>query len=309
MRTLVTGGAGFIGSNLADALLAAGHEVRVLDDLSSGLRENVPAGATFLEGEITDVDLVDQAVDGVEVVFHQGARGSVARSLEAPLLSDHVNVSGTLTVLDAARRAGVRRIVSASSSSVYGGVAPRPSPESSALEPKSPYAVTKLAGEHYLRVYHELYPIETVALRYFNVYGPRQRPDSAYAAVIPRFIAALRAGESPEVHGDGRQSRDFAFVGDVVAANLAAATAPAAACSGKAYNIAGGSEQSLLDLLGILNDVLGSDVVPTHVGSRPGDVRHSFADLTQAATDLGWSPTTTFAEGLARTVEWFAARS
>ena len=305
MLTLVTGGAGFIGSNLADALLADGHEVRILDDLSAGLRSNVPDGATFVEGDLCDAALVDDVMDGVEVVFHQGARGSVARSLETPLVTDKVNIGGTLTVLDAARRAGTRRIVAASSSSVYGGVAPRPSPEASELVPKSPYAVTKMTGEHYLRVYSELYPLETVSLRYFNVYGPRQRPDSAYAAVIPRFIAALRAGESPEVHGDGKQSRDFAFVGDVVQANITAATAPAEACSGEAYNIAGGREQSLLDLLAILGDALGVDVAPTHIESRAGDVRHSFADLSRAAADLGWTPTTSFADGLARTVASF----
>jgi UDP-glucose 4-epimerase len=306
MLTLVTGGAGFIGSNLADRLLHEGHEVRILDDLSTGFASNLPDGATFLEGDITDADLVAKAVDGVEVVFHQGARGSVARSLDAPLLTDQVNTAGTLTVLDAARRAGVRRIVSASSSSVYGGVAPRPTPESAPLTPKSPYAVTKMTGEHNLRVFSELYDIETVSLRYFNVYGPRQRPDSAYAAVIPRFIAALRAGEAPEVHGDGCQSRDFAYVADVVSANLAAASAPAAACSGKAYNIAGGHEQTLLDLLAALNQILGTSIEPHHVDSRAGDVRHSFADLSAAAADLGYSPSVDFAEGLRRTTGWFS---
>jgi UDP-glucose 4-epimerase len=305
MLTLVTGGAGFIGSNLADTLLAEGHEVRVLDNLSTGFAENVPSGATWIEGDITDQALVEEAVDGVEVVFHQAARGSVARSLDTPLVTDNINVNGTLTVIDASRRAGVRRIVSASSSSVYGGVAPRPTPEASALTPKSPYAVTKMTGEHYLRVFSELYPIETVALRYFNVYGPRQRPDSAYAAVIPRFIAALRAGESPEVHGDGLQSRDFAFVDDVVRANILAATAPAEACSGKAYNIAGGSEQSLMEMLAILNDVLGVSIAPIHIEPRAGDVRHSYADLTRAREDLGYEPSITFADGLRRTVAWF----
>ena len=306
MLTLVTGGAGFIGSNLADALLADGHEVRILDDLSAGLRSNIPGGATFLEGSITDAALVDEAVAGCEVVFHQAARGSVARSIETPLITDNVNIAGTLTVLDAARRAGVRRIVSASSSSVYGGVAPRPTPEASALTPKSPYAVTKMTGEHYLRVYSELYPLETVALRYFNVYGPRQRPDSAYAAVIPRFVAALRSGQSPEVHGDGLQSRDFAFVGDVVRANMLAATAPADACSGKAYNIAGGKEQSLLEMLAILNETLGTAIEPKHIDPRPGDVKHSYADLSQAKQDLGYEPSIDFAEGLRRTVGWFS---
>jgi UDP-glucose 4-epimerase len=239
------------------------------------------------------------------VVFHQGARGSVAKSVETPLLTDSWNVHGTLTVLEAARRAGVRRVVAASSSSVYGGVAPRPTVETSPLTPKSPYAVTKMTGEHYLRVFSELFELETVALRYFNVYGPRQDPNSQYAAVIPKFIAALRAGEPPVINGDGLQSRDFAFVSDVVAANIAAATAPAEACSGKAYNIAGGSERSLLELLDILKEILGSDVEPVHAPSRPGDVRHSFADLAAAKADLGWAPTLDFTEGLRRTVAWF----
>lgn len=305
MRTLVTGGAGFIGSNLADALLAEGHEVRVIDDLSTGRRENVPAAATFLEGSITDGDLLQRAVDGVEVIFHEAALGSVARSVQNPLASDEVNTRGTLAVLDAAHRLGVRRVVLASSSSVYGGAGVRPTPESTPLVPRSPYAVTKQAGEEYARVYAELHGLETVALRYFNVYGPRQRPDSAYAAVIPLFIDALRRGESPQVHGDGRQSRDFAFVDDVVAANLAAATAPAEVCSGKVYNVAGGKEQSLLDLLDVLRDVLDRDVPAVHVDPRPGDVRHSYADLSAAAADLGYRPSIDFREGLARTVAYF----
>lgn len=302
MLTLVTGGAGFIGSTLADALLAAGHEVRILDDLSTGYEANIPAEATFIRGCITDPDVIDEAVAGVEVVFHQGALGSVARSVGDPRTTDRINTHGTLAVLDAAHRLGVRRVVQASSSSVYGGAVERPTPESTPLTPRSPYAVTKMVGEHYARVFHELHGLETVALRYFNVFGPRQRPDSEYAAVIPLFIAALRAGDAPEVHGDGRQSRDFAFIDDVVAANIAAATAPAEACSGKAYNIAGGSEQSLLDLLANLREVLGVDVEARHVDPRPGDVRHSYADLTAARRDLGYQPKVSFAEGLGRTV-------
>lgn len=306
MLTLVTGGAGFIGSKLADRLLAEGHEVRVLDDLSAGATANLAGDVAFIEGDITDPDVVAGAVAGVEVVFHQAARGSVARSLDAPLVTDRVNTSGTLTVLDAAHRAGVRRIVSASSSSVYGGVAPRPTVEDAVLMPKSPYAVTKVAGEHYLRVYAELYDIETVSLRYFNVYGPRQRPDSAYAAVIPRFIAALRAGQPPEVHGDGHQTRDFAFVDDVVAANLAAATAAAEKCSGRVYNIAGGREHSLLDLLAALEEILGVDIASDHLAPRPGDVRHSSADLSAAVADLDYRSQVSFPEGLRRTVAWFS---
>jgi UDP-glucose 4-epimerase len=306
MLTLVTGGAGFIGSNLADALLAQGHEVRILDDVSTGRRENVPDGATLLEGSITDPELLDRATEGVEVVFHQAALGSVARSVNAPLRTDEVNTHGTLAVLDAAHRHGVRRVVQASSSSVYGGADQRPTPESAPLVPRSPYAATKLIGEHYARVYAELFELETVALRYFNVYGPRQRPDSDYAAVIPLFIDALSSGRPPQVHGDGHQSRDFAYIDDVVAANIAAAEAPAELAAGKAYNIAGGLEQSLLEMLDILRGALGVDTPAEHVGPRPGDVRHSSADLTRAKADLSWEPTVSFADGLARTVEYFS---
>jgi UDP-glucose 4-epimerase len=303
MRALVTGGAGFIGSNLADELIAQGHEVRIIDNLSTGFAENLPAGAQFFEGDLCDEELVAMAIEGCDVVFHQGARGSVPRSMETPLTTDDWNTHGTLTVLEAARRHGVGRVVAASSSSVYGGAAPRPTVETSPLSPKSPYAVSKVAAEMYLRVYWELFGVETVILRYFNVYGPRQDPNSVYAAVVPRFIAALRAGERPRINGDGLQSRDFAFVSDVVAANVAAATAPAAKCAGKAYNIAGGAERSLLEMLDLLNDILGVDIEPEHLDPRPGDVRHSFADTTAALTDLGWSPSLDFAEGLRRTVE------
>lgn len=304
--TLVTGGAGFIGSNLADALIEQGHEVRILDDLSTGFAENLPADSSFYEGDLCDEELLAHAMEGVEVVYHQGARGSVSKSLETPLATDRSNVHGTLGVLEAARRAGVRRVVSASSSSVYGGIAPRPTVEAAPLTPRSPYAVSKIAGEQYLRVYAELFGLETVSLRYFNVYGPRQDPTSAYAAVIPRFLAALRAGEAPVVHGDGLQTRDFAYVDDVVKANLAAAAAPAAACSGKAYNVAGGSEHSLLELLDLLGEIVGVTPQATHTEPRAGDVRHSFADTSAAAADLGWQPQTDFAEGLRRTADWFA---
>lgn len=303
MLTLVTGGAGFIGSNLAEELLAQGHEVRIIDDLSTGQVTNLPADARFYEGPIGDDELLEQAMAGVEVVFHQAALGSVARSVDAPRTSDTVNAHGTLSVLEAARRLGVRRVVQASSSSVYGGADIRPTPESAPLVPRSPYAVTKLVGEHYARVYAELFDLETVALRYFNVYGPRQRPDAAYAAVIPLFVAALRAGRSPQVHGDGHQSRDFAFVGDVVAANLAAATAPAERVSGRAYNIAGGRERSLLELLDIVRGLLGVDTPAVHVEPRVGDVRHSSADLSAAAADLGYHPQVSFEEGMARTID------
>lgn len=305
MLALVTGGAGFIGSNLADELLRQGHDVRIIDNLSTGFAENLPAEAQFFEGDICDEELMAMAADGVDVIFHQGARGSVSKSVETPLITDMCNIHGTLTVLEAARNAGVKRVVAASSSSVYGGVAPRPTVETAALTPKSPYAVTKMTGEHYMRVYWELFGVETVSMRYFNVYGPRQDPTSPYAAVIPKFIAALRAGESPVINGDGLQSRDFAFITDVVAANIAAATAPAQGCAGKAYNVAGGSERSLLEMLDILREILDADIAAVHVDPRPGDVKHSFADTSAAKADLDWQPKTDFTEGLRKTAAWF----
>lgn len=307
MKALVTGGAGFIGSNIAHTLQEEGHEVRVLDDLSTGFRENVGDTMELFEGEVSDEDLVRKAVDGVDVVFHQAAHRAVLRSVEQPLATDMANTHGTLTVLKAALDAGVRRVVYASSSSVYGGAEVQPTPETFPTNPRSPYAVTKLAAEHYCRVFTELYGLETVALRYFNVYGPRQRPDSAYAAVIPLFIEALRRGEPAIVHGDGLQSRDFSYIDDVVTVNMRAAVAPAASCAGKVYNVAGGRPYSLLDLLEILGRIL--DVTPTRVHTEPrsGDVKHSGADISAARSDLGYMPRTGFEEGLHKTVAWFSA--
>jgi len=309
MRTLVTGGAGFIGSNLVDALLRRGDEVSVLDDLSTGYAANIDDAARLVEGDIADPDAVSSAIEGCEVVFHHAAHRAVFRSVEHPLTTDRANVAGTLTVLVAARDAGVRRVVSASSSSVYGGAEQLPTPESAPLLPRSPYAVTKVAGEHYCRVFSELFGLETVSLRYFNVYGPRQRPDSMYAAVIPLFIDALRSGNRPEVHGDGRQSRDFSYIDDVVDANLCAASAPADRCSGRAYNIAGGEAFDLLDLLSILGEILDVVPEPEHTDPRAGDVRHTRADVTAAADDLRFRSSTSFPEGLERTVDWFSRRS
>jgi UDP-glucose 4-epimerase len=304
----VTGGAGFIGSNLADRLLAEGAEVRVFDNLSTGFRDNVPGDAELVEGDIRDEAAVRAAVAGVDVVFHHAAHRAVLQSVENPLSTDLANTHGTLLVLKAAQDAGVRRVIAVSSSSVYGGAEELPTPETAPLIPRSPYAVSKLAGEEYCRVWSELFGLETVRLRYFNVYGPRQRPDSAYAAVIPLFIAALRTGARPTVHGDGGQSRSFAYVDDVVAANLAAAAAPAEVCAGKVYNIGGGSTCTLLQLLEELGAIVGVDVDPEHSPPRAGDVRHSWAAIDAVARDLGWAPKVSLPDGLRRTVDWFASR-
>jgi len=305
MRTLVTGGAGFIGSNLVQALVARGDEVAIIDDLCTGFRENLHSDATFFEGSVADHDLVTKAMDGVELVFHLAAHRAVFRSVQQPLATDTANTHGTLTVLDAARAAKVSRVVYASSSSVYGGAAVVPTPETAPLVPRSPYAVTKMAGEHYCRVFSELFGMDTVTARFFNVYGPRQRPDSMYAAVIPVFIDALRRLEPPVVHGDGTQSRDFTFIADVIRALLAAASAPAEACTGKAYNIACNAEYSLLDLLDVLGRLLEVDLEPTFTDPRPGDIHHSRAAVEAAARDLGFRAEVQFEDGLGRTVEWF----
>ncbi|HEV7525798.1 MAG TPA: NAD-dependent epimerase/dehydratase family protein [Acidimicrobiia bacterium] len=304
MKVLVTGGAGFIGSHLVDALVDRGDEVVVLDDLSTGFRENVHPRAGLVDGSIADESVVRRAVEGCELVFHQAAHKAVLRSVEQPLTTDTANTHGTLTILKAAADAGVRRLVHASSSSVYGGAAEVPTPESAPLLPRSPYAVTKLAAEHYCRVFTELYGLETVALRYFNVYGPRQRADATYAAVIPLFVDCLLRGTPPEVHGDGEQSRDFTYISDVVAANLAAAAAPAEQCSGRVYNIAPGHAASLLDILRVLGRLLGVTPEPQFVSPRAGDVRHSLAATAAAARDLDFRCTISLDDGLERTVEW-----
>jgi UDP-glucose 4-epimerase len=304
MDALVTGGAGFIGSHLVDALVARGDSVRVLDDLATGRRENLNAEAEFVQGSVADAEAVTRAVEGREVVFHLGALGAVARSVADPRASNDANVNGTLNVLTLARDARVRRVVFASSSSVYGGAEIVPTPESAPLRPRSPYAITKLTGDWYTRVFAELYDLETVVLRYFNVFGPRQRPDSTYAAVIPLFAAAMLAGESPIVHGDGTQSRDFTYVTDVVAANLAAAVAPADRASGQPFNVAPGAGTSLLELLDGLAQRIGVTPNPVFVESRPGDVHRSCADATAARDVLGWTPTVSVEDGLAHYVDW-----
>lgn len=306
MQVLVTGGAGFIGSHLVDQLLIDGHSVRVLDDLSTGRRHNVAAAAEFVVGDVADEAQVREAVaGGVEVIFHLAALGSVPRSIADPLATDRVNVGGTATVLTAARDLGVRRVVFASSSSVYGGANELPTSEAVATRPRSPYGVSKLAGEWYVRVFGELFELETVALRYFNVYGPRQLPESEYAAVIPRFAAALAKGEHPTVYGDGRQSRDFTYVSDIVAANIAAARAGTEANAG-VFNVAPGRTHTLLELLDVLGRSIGVDPNPSFEPARPGDIRESQADATAARAALGWEPTVSIVDGLSHYVEWLS---
>lgn len=307
MRTLVTGGAGFIGSSVVDALVSEGHDVRVLDDLSTGFAENVHPQAELVVGDVADLDVVRGALDGVEVVFHEAALRAVLLSVNDPLATDLANTHGTLVLLKAAVDAGVRRVISASSSSIYGGAKVLPTPESTPLCPRSPYAVSKMAAEHYCRVFAELFGLETMSLRYFNVYGPRQRPDSAYAGVMPLFVQAVHTGTPPVIHGDGLQSRSFSYVTDVAEANLAAAAAPSEAARGQSYNISGAETHTVLDLLTVIADYLGAEVTPQHTEPRAGDVRHSWGDPTLAAEVLGYTSTTDLKTGLARTIEWYLA--
>jgi nucleoside-diphosphate-sugar epimerase len=301
---LVTGGAGFIGSNLTRALVARGDRVRALDSLLTGRRENLAdlPDVELIEGDVRDPEGLRAAMAGVDAVFHQAALPSVPRSVRDPVASNESNVGGTLNVLLAARDLGVSRVVCASSSSVYGDTPTFPKVETMMPSPLSPYAVSKLAGEHYCAVFHRLWGVEAVALRYFNVFGPRQDPSSEYAAVIPLFITAMSRGERPLVHGDGTQSRDFTFVENVVRANLRAAEAPGA--GGEVFNVACGRRYSLLDLVGLLNRILGTDLEPRFGEPRPGDVKHSLADISKARRLLGYDPTISFEEGLERTVAW-----
>ena len=301
---LVTGGAGFIGSHLADGLLAAGWRVRLLDDFSSGREANVAhlhGHVELLRGDLRDAGLLARVLPGVDVVFHQGAVPSVPRSVAEPERTNDVNVTGTLRVLEASRKAGVRRVVFASSSSAYGDTPVLPKVETMPPCPLSPYALQKYAGERYCQLYHRLYGLETVALRYFNVYGPRQDPKSEYAAVIPRFARACLAGEAPLVFGDGEQTRDFTFVGDAVAANLLAADAPRA--PGEVVNVAGGRRVSLNQLLREIRELTHASVEARYQAARPGDVRDSLADLLRARELLGYEPQVDLRTGLARTIE------
>ena len=307
-RYLVTGGAGFIGSHLVEALVLRGQSVRVLDNLSTGKTSNLAPwldGIEFIEGDLRDSGAVRRACRGIELVLHQGALPSVPRSIADPIASNDCNVGGTLNVLVSARDEAVRRVVYAGSSSAYGDTPTLPKREDMPANPLSPYAISKYTGELYCTVFHSIYSLETVVLRYFNVFGPRQDPASQYAAVIPRFIAALQQGEAPTVFADGEQSRDFTYVANVVAANLLACEAPEA--PGQVINVACGERTSLNELLRELCIIMERDIAPIYEPSRPGDVKHSLADISRAQEILGYHPSVLLEEGLRLTAEFFAS--
>ncbi|MBI1320380.1 MAG: NAD-dependent epimerase/dehydratase family protein [Candidatus Hydrogenedens sp.] len=301
-RYLITGGAGFIGSHLAAALAASGHAVRVIDNLSTGRREKLDGiEAEFIQGDILDTDALAGAMAGQDYCLHLAALPSVPRSIQDPRASNRANVEGSINVFLAARDAGVKRVVYASSSSVYGNAATMPLVETLPRQPLSPYAVSKATVEWYAASFQALYGIELVGLRYFNVFGPRQDPDSPYAAVIPKFIRRILAGEAPEIYGDGKQARDFTFVDNVVSANLKACAA--GDNIGGIYNVACGDSISLLDLCGLLGQVLHTRVLPVLLPPRAGDIRRSWADITAARAAFGYEPVVAFEDGLRRTAD------
>lgn len=305
--SLVTGGAGFIGSHLVEELVRSGKPVRVFDDFSTGLRSNLahlsPA-PEIVEGTLTDPTSVARAVNGARVVYHLGALASVARSVETPAVTHAACATGTLHVLDAARKAGVRRVVYAASSSAYGGSSGEGGQtEDQPVAAKSPYAAAKLAGELYMQAFAATYGLETVRLRFFNIFGPRQRSDSPYSGVIALFIASMSRGEIPTIHGDGTQSRDFTYVGNAVLALMRGAEAKGV--SGNVYNVGTGSSISLLELVAALNRALGTSLQPGFGPTRAGDVKFSQADISRTRSDLGYDPGVSFEDGLRRTVEWY----
>jgi nucleoside-diphosphate-sugar epimerase len=304
---LITGGAGFIGSHVVETLLADRKRVRVLDNLSSGRKENIAHcldRVEFIEGDLRDAGTVRRAVQGIDCVLHLAAIPSVACSVRDPIPTETANVVGTLNLLQEARDAGVRRVVYASWASVYGDSPTLPKSETMFPHPKSPYAVSKMAVEQYCRVFTELFGLETVGLRYFNVFGPRQDPTSEYAAVIPKFIMAMLRGESPIMYGDGTQSRDFTYVSNVVAANLLATSGPDMV--GRIYNAAAGIRYTLLELVAGLNEILGTRIDPHFAPSQPGDVKHSQSDIS-SIEENGYQVNIDFWEGLQKTVEWYSA--
>lgn len=305
---LVTGGAGFIGSNIVRRLVAEGAQVRVLDDFSTGRRENLAGidGIEVYEGSLLDSDCLKLVMDGVDYVLHQGAIPSVPRSIAEPLKTHEANVTGTLLLLEAAKAAWVKRVVFAASSSAYGDTEVLPKVEDMAANPLSPYAINKYASELYAKVYADLYGLETVCLRYFNIFGPHQDPASEYAAVIPKFILAMLDGKAPVIYGDGEQSRDFTYIDNAVEANLLACNSEKVG-QGEVINVAIGERYSLNQLVVILNEILGTKIEPVYAEARPGDVKHSLAAIERAKELLGYNAVVGFREGLERTVEWFRA--
>jgi UDP-N-acetylglucosamine/UDP-N-acetyl-alpha-D-glucosaminouronate 4-epimerase len=307
---LVTGGAGFIGANLVEALARAGERVRVFDNFSTGTRDNLrgcPGSIEIIEDDLRDTAALQRALRDVDYVFHQAALRSVPRSVDDPVSTDAVNTHGTLQVLTLARAAGVKRVVYASSSSVYGDNPVLPKREEDLTAPISPYAVSKLSGELYCRVFSKLYAFETVSLRYFNVFGPKQRPESKYAAVVPLFIRDALHGEPAEIHGEGTQSRDFTFIDNVVQANLLAMRAPGV--SGEVFNVGCGDRHSVLEIVETIERLLGRPVTRRHTPSRAGDVRHTQAAIDKARRLLGYEPKVGFEDGMRRTVEYFRSQS
>lgn len=306
---LVTGGCGFIGSHLVEALMQKGERVRVLDNCSTGKARNiahVKDQIEFVDGDLRELDTVHQAIAGVDYVFHQGARPSVARSVADPILSNNVNINGTLNLLVAARDAGVKRVVYAASSSAYGNIPTLPRSETLSPQPASPYAITKYVGECYCRVFTQVFGLETVALRYFNIFGPRQDPTSQYSAVIPKFIHAYLHGNPPAIEGDGEQSRDFTYIANAVHANLLACHAEGVA--GEVFNIGCGQQTSINKLASLIGEMMETDAKPVYISSRPGDVRHSRADICKAQQLLGYEPKVELKAGLRRTIDWFLRR-
>jgi len=313
-KYLVTGGAGFIGSNIVEELVERNQPVRILDNLSTGSKENIEPfmdrhalerseGIEFIEGDLRDLDVVRKAVDGVDYVLHQGALPSVPRSINDPITTNEVNVNGTLNVLIAARDADVKRVVYASSSSIYGDDQVLPKREDMPPNPLSPYAISKLAGENYCRIFYQIYGLETVCLRYFNVFGPRQDPTSQYSAVIPKFINAMLNGERPTIYGDGKQSRDFTCVANVVQANLLACEADGVA--GELFNVACGERYTVLDLVAELNKILDTEIEPIFANPRKGEVKHSMADVSKAKEKLCYIVAYDFALGLIKTLKFY----
>jgi len=311
VRYLITGGAGFIGSHLVEHLVAAGDDVTVLDDLSSGRRANLAAvrgQIRFIRGSVTDLNTCRRAVERVDCVLHHAAVTSVQRSVDEPVVTHQVNATGTLNVLLAARDKGVRRVVYAGSTSAYGNPATLPNSEEHVTRPLSPYAASKLAGEDYCVACQATYGLETVVLRYFNIFGPRQDPNSQYAAVVPRFITTALAGEPPTIFGDGKQTRDFVFIANVVHANLLAARAPAADVSGQVFNIGSGKGVSVNQLWEHIRRLAGVPLAPVYTQGRAGEVRDSVAELARARRLLGYAPIVDFEEGLRQTIAFYRAR-